>query len=41
MDLTNLSKGLELDKEGQTFTSRSHTLNYASIIISKPYISKH
>jgi hypothetical protein len=41
MDFTNLSKGLELDKDGHTFTSSSQTLNDESIIISKPYISKH
>jgi hypothetical protein len=25
IDFTNLSNGLELEKEGQTFTSRSHS----------------
>ena len=41
IDFTNLSNGLELEREGQTFTSRSHGLKVASIMMSNPYISKH
>ena len=39
--LTCLSYGLELDSDGATFTSRSHGRSLWSIIMSKPYISKH
>ena len=38
--LIRLSSGDEDDRDGDTFTSRSHGLNLLSIIISKPYISK-
>lgn len=36
-----LSSGLELDKEGEIFTSRSHGLSLESSKISNPNSSKH